>query len=157
MDPKVAFQAKLTVTPQVSDTEHQLFQICRNGLLLFDLKWLPRWPYNFGERWWLKKVSMLAPYWSLTDSYYSFVSQGVSRVYYHEYSDSDPGSFHMLNTATSDVKRLLKKPLPTDFKASWVLVTTWENLRPYHFPASMANMVREKEDHALQQRNVIIY
>ena len=62
----------------------------------------------------------------------------------------------MLNTATSDVKRLLVKPLPTDFKASWVLVTTWENLRPYHFPASMANMVREKEeDYGLEQQNII--
>ena len=135
-------------TPWDSNIEHELFQICRNGLLLFDSKWLPRWPYNFGKRWWLKKVSMLAPYWSLIDSY-------GCRVYYQEFSDSDPSSFHMLNTATSDVKRLLKKPLPTDFKASWVLLITWENLRPYHFPASMANVVREKkEDHGLEQRNV---
>jgi len=145
------------VTPQVSNIVHDLFQICRNGLLLFDSKWLPWWPYNFGERWWLKKRAMLAPYWSLTDTYYSFARHGVSKVYYHEYSDSDPGSLHMMNTATSDVKRLLMKPLPTEFQASWVMVTTWENLRPYRYPTSMANIVRVQEEyHILEQRNVIL-
>jgi len=145
------------VTPQVSNIEHELFQICRNGLLLFDSKWLPWWPYNFGERWWLKKRAMLAPYWSLTDTYYSFAGHGVSRVYYHKYSDSDPGSFHMLNTATSDVKRLLMEPLPTDFQASWVLVTTWENLRPYRYPASMADTVRVKKSITLSNNEISFY
>ena len=85
---------------------------------------------------------MLAPYWSLTDTYDSFVRQSVSKVFYHVYSDSDPGSILMLKMASLDVRKLLSTPLPTDFKASWVLVITWENLRPYRYPASMANQVR---------------
>ena len=101
---------------------------------------------------------MLAPYWGLTDTYDSFTRHGVSRIYYHEYSDSDPGSFHVLNTATSDVKRLVMKPLPTDFKASWVLVTTWEKLRAYNYPASMANTVRLKgQDLILKQQNILLF
>ena len=122
-----------------------LLKMCRNGVLLFDSQWLPWWPYNFGQRWWLKKEAMLAPYWSLTDTHHSFVNHGVSKVYYHIYSDSEPSSSQMLNTATSDVKNLLSKPLPTDFKASWMLVTTWVNLRPYQYPANMAQKVREKK------------
>ena len=101
---------------------------------------------------------MLAPYWSLTDTYDSFTRHGVSRIYYHEYSDTDPGSFQVLNTATSDVKRLVMKPLPTDFKASWVLVTTWETLRAYNYLASMANTVRLKgQDLILKQQNILLF
>ncbi|RMX36464.1 hypothetical protein pdam_00010052, partial [Pocillopora damicornis] len=118
---------------------HYKVHICRNGLLLFDSQWLPWWPYNFGERWWLKKEAMLAPYWGLTDTDDSFVIQGFSKVYYHVYSDSDPSSTPLLKRASSDTKRLLSTPLPTAFKASWVLVVTWKNLRPYQYPANMAN------------------
>ena len=121
---------------------YSLFKICRNGLLQFDSQWLPWWPYNFGERWWLKKEAMLAPYWGLTDTDDSFVIQGFSKVNYHVYSDSDPSSAPMLKRASSDTKRLLSTPLPTAFKASGVLVVTWRNLRPYQYPANMANQVK---------------
>ena len=87
---------------------------------------------------------MLAPYWSLTDTQDSFEKNGVSKVYYHIYSDSEPSSVSMLNMATSDVKTLYSQPLPTEFKASWMLVITWVNLRPYQYPANMAQMVRIK-------------
>ncbi|XP_022801634.1 protein sidekick-2-like [Stylophora pistillata] len=118
---------------------HYKVYICRNGLLQFDSQWLPWWPYNFGERWWLKKKAMLAPYWCLMDTDDSFVIQGFSKVYYHVYSDSEPRSTGMLKMASSDTKRLLSTPLPTAFEASWVLVVTWKNLRPYQYPADMAN------------------
>ncbi|XP_022801631.1 mucin-like protein isoform X3 [Stylophora pistillata] len=118
---------------------HYKVYICRNGLLQFDSQWLPWWPYNFGERWWLKKKAMLAPYWSLTDTDDSFVIQGFSKVYYHVYSDSDPSSTPMLKRASSDTNKLLSTPLPTAFRASWVLVVTWKNLRPYQYPVNMAN------------------
>ncbi|PFX32349.1 Mucin-4 [Stylophora pistillata] len=64
---------------------------------------------------------------------------GFSKVYYHVYSDSDPSSTPMLKRASSDTEKLLSTPLPTAFKASWVLVVTWKNLRPYQYPANMAN------------------
>ena len=85
---------------------------------------------------------MLAPYWGLTDIDGSFVIQGFSKVYYNVYSDSDPSSAPLLKRASSDTKRLSSTPLPTAFKASWVLVVTWKNLRPYQYPANMANQVK---------------
>lgn len=83
---------------------------------------------------------MLAPYWSNIDFGNSFVN-GPSKVFYHVYSDSVPGSNTTLSEATEDVMKLLLRPLPTSFNASWVLVVTWVDLRPREYTEASKNLV----------------
>ena len=83
---------------------------------------------------------MLAPYWSRIDRRVSFTN-GPSKVFYHVYSNSTLGSNITLMKATNDVYRLLSRPLPTKFEASWVLVVTWEKLRPWELNAASPNLV----------------
>ena len=84
---------------------------------------------------------MLAPYWSQVDDVTSF-SNGPSKVFYHMFSESEPGSNTTLREATADVIKLISRPLPTKFNASWVLVVTWVNLRPKGYDADSQNLVR---------------
>ena len=83
---------------------------------------------------------MLAPYWSNID-FGSFFVLRPSKVFYHVYDDSIPGSNTTLAEATEDVMKLLRRPLPTSFNATWVLVVTWENLRPSEYNG-IQNLVR---------------
>ena len=82
---------------------------------------------------------MLAPYWSNVDCRSSFIN-GRSKVFYHVYSDSQEGSNVTLSEASADVKKLHNRPFAKDFNASWVLVVTWEKLRPYNVASQ--NLVR---------------
>ena len=86
---------------------------------------------------------MLAPYWSNVDCRSSFIN-GRSKVFYHVYSDSQAGSHVTLSEASADVKKLHNRPFARDFNASWVLVVTWEKLRPREFQYNVAsqNLVR---------------
>lgn len=118
-----------------------ILQVCPNGVIQFESERINRWPYKFGQRYWLRYDATLAPYWSNIDLVNSFVI-GPSKVFYHIYSDSIPGSNTTLSVATADVMRLLLRPLPTNFSATWVLVVTWENLRPREYKAASENLVR---------------
>ncbi|KAL9953601.1 hypothetical protein ACROYT_G041044 [Oculina patagonica] len=111
---------------------HRKLHICPNGVIQFERERINRWPYKFGQRYWLRDDAMLAPYWSNVDFGSSFVN-GPSKVFYHVYSDSMPSSNITLSEATEDVMKLLKRPLATNFTASWVLVVTWEKLRPREY------------------------
>ena len=88
---------------------------------------------------------MLAPYWSDIDPVKSFVT-GPSKVFYQIYSDTIPDSNTTLTMATADVMKLLSRPLPTNFSATWVLVVTWEKLRPQEYSAAPQNLVRFVQD-----------
>ena len=116
-------------------------QVCPNGVVQFESERFNRWPYKFGQRYWLRYDPILAPYWSNIDLVNSFVT-GPSKVFYQTYSVSDPGANTTLSMATADVMKLLSRPLPTNFSASWVLVVTWENLRPREYTAASQNLVR---------------
>ena len=94
-----------------------------------------RWPYKFGQRYWLRYDSMLAPYWSNVDCSGSSID-GPLKVFYHVYSDSVQGSNETLSKATTDVINLLTRPLGTTFEATWALVVTWQKLHPQHYSAS---------------------
>jgi hypothetical protein len=112
--------------------------VIRFGTHLF-----PHWPYPFRST---KScnidLAMLAPYWALTDPY-SFYQPIISAVYYHAYTalDKTAKSTKVLKQATSDVYRLYLPTLPTRFKASYVLVVTWHNLRHPDLNNVTRNMV----------------
>lgn len=86
---------------------------------------------------------MLAPYWALTDNYQSFINERISNVYYHVYTglDNTPTSTKVLDQATRDVNKHYQQDLPTSFKASWVLVVTWSNLRHSNLNMYTRNLV----------------
>ena len=84
---------------------------------------------------------MLAPYWSNVDCHSSFIN-GLSKVFYHVYSDSQAGSNVTLSEASADVKKLHNRPFAKNFNASWVLVVTWEKLRPREYNVASQNLVR---------------
>ena len=121
-----------------------VLQVCPNGVVQFESERFNRWPYKFGQRYWLRYDPVLAPYWSNIDLVDSFVN-GPSKVFYQIYSDSIPGANTTLSMATADVKKLLSRPLPTNFSASWVLVVTWEKLRPRELTAASQSLVRYVE------------
>ena len=118
-------------------------QICCNGAIQFESERINRWPYKFGQRYWLRYDAMLAPYWSNVDCGSSFVT-GPSKVFYHVFSDSEAGSNVTLSTASADVRKLLNRPFANNFNASWVLVITWDELRPreFQYDVSSQNLVR---------------
>ena len=118
-----------------------ILQVCPNGVIQFESERFNRWPYKFGQRYWLRYDPILAPYWSNIDLVNSFVT-GPSKVFYQIYSDSMPGANTTLGMATADVMKLLTRPLPTNFSASWVLVVTWEKLRPRELTAASQSLVR---------------
>ena len=105
-----------------------MLQICRNGLLRFESPLLVHRPLQLTPDFSLPNAAILAPYWSKTNVDSSF--NAISKVYYHVYSKDDSNSSALLKRATSDVKRFLTNPLPTNFKASWLIVVTWMNLKP---------------------------
>ncbi|XP_068732482.1 uncharacterized protein [Montipora capricornis] len=111
---------------------HTKLYICCNGAIQFERERMNRWPYKFGQRYWLRYDAMLAPYWSNVDCTGSSVD-GPPKVFYHVYSDSVPGSNETLSKATNDVNKLLTRPLATKFEATWALVVTWEKLHPQHY------------------------
>ncbi|XP_031569004.1 uncharacterized protein LOC116303578, partial [Actinia tenebrosa] len=127
---------------------HHKIHICRNGLLLFETPQLIRWPHRFSEQHeLLRNAAMLAPYWALTDVEDSFVTLGISKVYYQEYKDTDnswesktilpQASYHVKNHFdTSGVNSLV-----ANFKAKWVLKVTWVDLR---FPSTTKLALSQK-------------
>ena len=110
------------------DNKCFVFQICRNGLLRFESSLLVHRPLELTPDFSLPNAAILAPYWSKTNVDSSF--NKISKVYYHVYSKDDSNSAAVLKRATSDVKRFLTNPLPTNFKATWLIVVTWMNLKP---------------------------
>ncbi|XP_068712588.1 uncharacterized protein [Montipora foliosa] len=119
---------------------HRKLHVCPNGVVQFESERFNRWPYRFGQRYWLRYDPILAPYWSNIDLVNSFVT-GPSKVFYQIYSDSIPGANTTLIMAMADVMKLLSRPLPTNFSASWVLVVTWEKLRPREYTAASQNLM----------------
>lgn len=107
-----------------------VFQICRNGLLRFESPLLVHRPLDLTPDFSLPNAAILAPYWGKTNVDSSFNATSSHQVYYHVYSKDDSNSSVVLKRATSDVKRFLTNPLPTNFKASWLIVVTWMNLKP---------------------------
>ena len=128
-----------------------VLQVCPNGVVQFESERFNRWPYKFGQRYWLRYDPILAPYWSNIDLVDSFVN-GTSKVFYQIYSDSIPGANTTLSMATADVKKLLSRPLPTNFSASWVLVVTWEKLRAREYTAASQSLVRYVK-YSFERRN----
>ena len=74
-------------------------------------------------------MAIIAPFWATTDTYSAF-RDGHSKVYYQVHK---PGysysSAAILSMASEHVQRYTGKF--KNFKASWVLVVTWEKLCPY--------------------------
>ena len=85
---------------------------------------------------------MLAPYWAPTDLE-SFVN-GPSKVFYHVYDAKQPNSNATLQNATADVLSVFGGKLPQGktFKASWVLVVTWKDIRHKELNSVTKNLVR---------------
>ena len=117
------------------------YQICPNGVIQFERDRINQRPYPFGQRWWLRFSSMLAPYWTRVDLGRSFTSS-ISKVYYHIYTG--PRSNGTLSKATSDVLSVFQSKLPEGktFQASWVCVVTWVNLRHANLNPVTENLVR---------------
>ncbi|XP_074632006.1 uncharacterized protein LOC141890434 isoform X2 [Acropora palmata] len=112
-------------------TRFQKLYICPYGTIQFDRDRFNQRPYNFGQRYWLRFSSMIAPYWTRTDLGRSF-TDGPSEVFYHIYTERNDAEF--LKNVTSDVLRStagVSLPKGKTFHATWVLVVTWVNLR--HF------------------------
>ena len=135
-------------------------QICRNGLIQFDLEWPFSYPYKFGARYWLDGFAMIAPYWALTDTYWSFKRRDFYRfqyyyspsegrytytwtfhrvdpnrwssVYYQVYDtySQEPKAENMLAKASEDIRKYHGQAGFADFEATWVLVVTWVKLYP---------------------------
>ena len=135
-------------------------QICRNGLIQFDLEWPFSYPYKFGARYWLDGFAMIAPYWALTDTYWGFKRRDFYRfqyyyspsegrytytwtfhrvdpnrwssVYYQVYDtySQEPKAENMLAKASEDVRKYHGQAGFADFEATWVLVVTWVKLYP---------------------------
>ena len=76
-------------------------------------------------------IGMFAPFWARSDQYQSF-KLGISKVYYHIYdkiqSDHEQSS-EILALASKHVGQYGDGRF-ANFKATWVLVVTWENLCP---------------------------
>ncbi|XP_068728477.1 mucin-like protein isoform X2 [Montipora capricornis] len=103
--------------------------ICPYGTIQFELDRFNQRPYNFGQRYWLRFSSMIAPYWTRTDLGRSFLN-GPSKVFYHIYTG--PNYAEILKNATSDVLQSesgSSLPEGKTFNATWVLVVTWVKLR----------------------------
>ena len=98
-------------------------------------------PYSFGQRYWLRFSPMLAVYWTRTDIRRSF-SSGLSKVFYQVYSG--PSANTTLRQATFDVLSVFNSSLPqgTTFRATWVCVVTWVNLRHADLNPVTENLVR---------------
>ena len=75
-------------------------------------------------------MAVIAPFWATSDTYFAFRG-GQSKVYYQVYKESKESSSDILNMATTDVKRHATGF--ANFKATWVLVVTWEKLCPYAY------------------------
>ncbi|XP_067024678.1 uncharacterized protein [Acropora muricata] len=123
----------------------QKLYICPYGTIQFDRDRFNQRPYNFGQRYWLRFSSMIAPYWTRTDLGRSF-TDGPSEVFYHIYSGRNDAEF--LKNVTSDVLRSTASaslPKGKTFHATWVLVVTWMNLR--HFEL---NPITEKLTNTFQ-------
>ena len=73
-------------------------------------------------------MGVIAPFWATTDTYFAFRASH-SKVYYHVYKPTEENSAEILNIATKDVQRYTGGF--ANFKATWVLVVTWEKLCPY--------------------------
>ena len=73
-------------------------------------------------------MGIIAPFWATTDSYFAF-RYGNSKVYYQVYSQTKETSNEILDMASKHVQSYNKGF--GDFKATWVLVVTWEKLCPY--------------------------
>ena len=95
-------------------------------------EWSWWWPRKFGVYRWFRNMAIIAPFWAMTDEYVAFKS-GHSKVYYHVYQQrrqhTDQTS-HMLNMTSQHVKLYQKSEKFANFKATWVLVVTWEKLCP---------------------------
>ena len=120
----------------------QQWQICPYGTIQFDRNRFNQRPYNFGQRYWLRFSSIIAPYWARTDLGRSFTS-GPSKVFYHIYSGRSDAE--LLKNVTSDVLRSeagASLPKGKTFQASWVLVVTWVNLRYFQLNPITEKLVR---------------
>jgi len=115
--------------------------VCPNGVIQFERDRLNQRPYNFGQRYWLRYSKMLAVYWTRTDIGRSF-KDGTSKVFYHVYSGQ--GASEVLREATSDVLSVFNVSLPQGktFRATWVLIVTWENLRHFDLNPITEKLVR---------------
>ncbi|XP_068682562.1 uncharacterized protein [Montipora foliosa] len=110
-------------------TRFRELYICPYGTIQFEIDRFNQRPYNFGQRYWLRFSSMIAPYWTRTDLGRSFIN-GPSKVFYHIYTG--PNDAEMLKNATSDVLQSesgSSLPEGKTFNATWVLVVTWVKLR----------------------------
>ena len=118
-------------------------QICPNGVIQFERNRINQRPYPFGQRWWLRFSSIIAPYWTRVDLGRSFTNS-ISKVYYHIYTGQ--GAYETLSKATSDVLSVYQSKLPEGktFQASWVCVVTWMNLRPADLNDFTETLVRLK-------------
>ncbi|XP_022805810.1 mucin-like protein [Stylophora pistillata] len=113
--------------PFFSERHYKLY-ICRNGIIQLDYEWSWWWPRKFGIYWWLRNMGIIAPFWATTDSYFAF-RYGHSKVYYQVYRQAKETSNEILDMASKHVQSYNKGF--GDFKATWVLVVTWEKLCPY--------------------------
>ena len=112
-----------------------ILQICRNGKIQLNYEWSFWWPQKFGVYRWFSNMAIIAPFWATTDEYLAFKA-GYSKVYYHVYSQIRQNTVqsqtsNMLAMASQHVKLYDKSGKFTNFKATWVLVVTWENICPY--------------------------
>ena len=110
-----------------------ILQICRNGKIQLHYKRSWWWPQKFGVYRWFNNMTIIAPFWALTDQYVAFRA-GHSKVYYHVYEETNkksPQTSDVLTMASQHVRRYDKIGKFSSFSVTWVLVVTWEKLCPY--------------------------
>jgi len=110
-------------------------QICRNGKIQLNYEWSWWWPQRFGVYRWFNNMAIIAPFWATADEYIAFKA-GYSKVYYHVYEQVrqttvESLTSEVLTMASEHVQRYGKSGKFANFRATWVLVVTWENLCPY--------------------------
>jgi len=114
---------------------HYKLYICRNGKIQLNYEWSWWWPQRFGVYRWFNNMAIIAPFWATADEYIAFKA-GYSKVYYHVYEQVrqttvESLTSEVLTMASEHVQRYGKSGKFANFRATWVLVVTWENLCPY--------------------------
>ncbi|XP_071845759.1 uncharacterized protein [Apostichopus japonicus] len=110
----------------LGDNFYYSLYIVENGLIIFlrDTPWYYSWyywyrsSYPYPHSWFLDYLPAVAPFWADAE-----IALGYSNVYYQVYEKSSDETF--IDSVTDKIKTPKK---PTTFRATWMLVVTWEKL-----------------------------
>jgi len=92
-------------------------QICKNGIIDFNIKWQQSYPWRFGTNWWLESKSFFASFWGRSDEaslslLADELPEARTRVYYGVYKR---------NVAMSNETRRVLKRAQLDVEESGIV------------------------------------